>query len=81
MIPVYWFCPNGHILGMVEKNNSRSTLRVYRDAVFPGAESDPLLASEITGDAIIYCSLCGAARAWRYIDPDSRRLLNRRQKT
>ncbi|MDI6770107.1 MAG: hypothetical protein QMD04_10600 [Anaerolineales bacterium] len=80
MIPIYWHCPNGHILGVIEKYTYRNTLRVYRAAVFhetdPGAE----FASDITGEAVVYCSLCGAARKWHYSDLPSRRLLNRRQK-
>jgi hypothetical protein len=67
MIPVYWHCPNGHILGVVECFNKKNTLRVYRQSLSIAPKTNTALASgEITGDAVIICSICSSRRKWTY---------------
>lgn len=81
-IPVYWHCPNGHILGEVRLVNHHHRLFVFRYSFLassppsfsPENGGGPALegqvgadiASVAQGTTIFYCSICGAARTWAY---------------
>ena len=81
--PVLWRCPEGHVLGVVERNGSNvSRLLLYRQAVDLEADApgDPEVLGVLDGIGgmdSIRCSLCGGMRNW---DPDRegmRRLLKK----
>lgn len=74
-----WRCPNGHVLGVVERNGSHvRQLQLLRNAiweytVFP----DDFVATIIGSVTEVRCSLCGSTRTWvpgqEYIDELIRR--------
>lgn len=90
-IPVYWHCPNGHILGEVRRVNHHHRLFVYRQSLpassYPqfskesgGVREDADIASIAQGTTIFYCSICGAARTWDYArEKPAEKLLAQRQ--
>lgn len=66
-IPIFWHCPNGHILGFVETNHNREHLIVFRHAcAAPPPDTALPIASVAIGDAVYYCEICGARRKWTY---------------
>lgn len=91
-IPVYWHCPNGHILGEVRILNHRHRLFVYRHSLpaspplahavgeGPGVRvGDGEISAVAQGTATFYCSICGAARKWTYAgEGPSSKLADRR---
>ena len=90
MIPVYWHCPNGHILGEVKLANHRHRLFVFRNSLTlppppnsqnlgEGREGVGGVSAIAQGTVIFYCSICGAARKWSYADEKpSAKLMDRR---
>lgn len=62
-----WRCPNGHILGIVERtrrNGRRShRLVLFREAVVEEGHGKRM-AILIGSAPIIECSICGAKRGW-----------------
>lgn len=67
MIPVYWHCPNGHILGVVERCGKKNVLQVFRQSLPAISKNIEFpTSSETIGDATIFCSICGAQRKWNY---------------
>jgi hypothetical protein len=64
---MYWHCPNGHILGVVERTGKKNVLLVFRQSLPSDPKNNGLpTSSETIGDATIFCSICGAQRKWNY---------------
>jgi len=66
-----WRCPNGHILGMAqrEKVDGRwvTRLALYREAIDPDAArpAEVDVVAVVDGAALdVRCSVCGAVRSW-----------------
>lgn len=56
-----WRCPNGHVLGRVQRSSSRiRQLVLFRHA--DGPEDDVI--GTLEGTSEIVCSVCGYSRTW-----------------
>lgn len=64
MIPVFWNCPNGHILGQVVGDGDG--LAVYNQSQYIPPEACPDSNVEIIGKGRVRCTICGAVRVWSY---------------
>jgi hypothetical protein len=75
-----WRCPNGHILGVVERASFTtqaghrghvSRLLLYRQAIGVDLENEVDVIAVVEGTApFVRCSICGEVRAW-YIGADA----------
>jgi hypothetical protein len=75
-----WRCPNGHVLGVVERNGSHvRQLQLFRNAVWEeyAPFQQDVVATIIGSVTEVRCSLCGSTSTWvpgqEYIDELIRR--------
>lgn len=71
-----WCCPRGHVLGQVIRVNGVRRLRLFREAVYPGYESDAEAIGTVSGSIDdICCSICRRERDWHIGEEGLRELL------
>ncbi|MFM8321642.1 MAG: hypothetical protein ACKOC5_12075 [Chloroflexota bacterium] len=59
-----WRCGRGHILGIVQRCNNGANLLVFANAVSSLPADGPRIVAQLSGWAVVHCSVCGGSRAW-----------------
>jgi hypothetical protein len=72
--PKPWKCPNGHLVGYVDRDRSGRKLLIFDDSIdisIPSGGRIPTVRVIIRGPApVIRCTICRAERAW-YADQEA----------